>query len=218
MMNRLITVKGIGKVSVKPDLIIITMTVESRQHDYDKTMEQAAAAIETLQQAIHVAGFAKEDLKTTSFNLRTRYQSYRDKNNNYKNRFDGYSCEQGLKLEFDLDKAVLAAALTAIAGAAIDPQLNIQFSVKNKAAVSEELLIDAAENAKRKAEILTNVSGVSLGDLMNIDYNWDELHLYSPTRYNMEESCMRLADSSAPDFEPDDIDVSDTVTFVWEIR
>lgn len=45
-------------------------------------------------------------------------------------------------------------------------------------------------------------------------------HLYSPTRYEMEADCL-MKISAAPtamDIEPDDIDVSDSVTFVWEIR
>lgn len=217
-MNRLITVKGIGKLSVKPDIIIITMNVESHQQDYDKTMEQAAESIKILQQAIQSAGFDKKDLKTTSLNIRTHYQSYHDQNNNYKQRFDGYRCEQGLKLEFDFDTELMSKVLNAIAQARIEPQLDIQFSVKNKSAVSEALLIDAAENARQKAEILTRVSGVELGELINIDYNWGELHLYSPTSYAMENKCLETTGSYAPDIEPDAIDVSDNVTFVWEIK
>lgn len=113
---------------------------------------------------------------------------------------------------------VMSKVLTAIVKDSMDLQFNIKFSVKDKAAVSEELLISATENAKRKAEILTMASGVTLGDLISIDYNWGELHLYSPTRYNMEDSCISMSESYAPDIEPDDIDVSDTVSFVWEIK
>ena len=93
-----------------------------------------------------------------------------------------------------------------------------KFSIKDMAAVSEDLLISTTENAKKKAEILAKASGVILGDLVSIDYNWGELHLYSQTRYAMEDKLMKMSESYAPDIEPNDIDVSDTVTFVWEIR
>jgi hypothetical protein len=33
----------------------------------------------------------------------------------------------------------------------------------------------------------------------------------------MENNCLAFK-TSAPDIEPDDIEVSDTVTFVWEIK
>jgi len=153
-MNRTITIKGTGKVSVKPDLIIITMQLESHDYDYEKTMKLAAESVNILQNAIIKAGFNKEDLKTTDFNIRTHYESYRDKDNNYKSRFDGYVCEQGLKLEFDFNTSVLSNVLTSIGKATVEPNLNIQFSVKDKDAINEELLIRATENARRKAEEL----------------------------------------------------------------
>lgn len=112
----------------------------------------------------------------------------------------------------------MSDVLSAIAKTSVNPKLNIQFSVKDKAAVSEALLIQATENARIKAEILSKASCVDLGKLINIDYNWGELHLYSPTRYDMEDRCMVMESSYAPEIEPDDISVSDTVTFVWEIK
>jgi uncharacterized protein YggE len=216
-MNRTITIKGTGKISVKPDLIIITMRLESHDNNYEKTMKLAAESVNNLQNAIVNAGFNKADLKTTNFNIRTHYESYRDKDNNYKSRFDGYICEQGLKLEFDFNTGILSKVLSAIGKAPVEPNLNIQFSVKDKDAVSEELLVRAAENAKKKAEILTKASNATLGDLISIDYNWGDFYLYSNTNYNVEDKCLAFK-ASAPDIEPDDIDVSDTVTFVWEIK
>lgn len=217
-MNRIITLKGTGNVSVKPDLVIITMDLESHEYDYEETMKHAADSVNILQDAIKTVGFYKKDLKTTNFNIRTHYENYRDKDNNYKNKFDGYICEQGLKLEFDFNTKVMSEVLTAIGKAPIEPNINIQFSVKDKDAVNEELLIRATENAIRKAEILTKASGVTLGELISIDYNWGEVHLYSKTSYMMEDSCMSFKATSAPDIEPDDIDVSDKATFVWEIK
>lgn len=61
---------------------------------------------------------------------------------------------------------------------------------------------------------------MTLGELVSIDYDWGKLHLYPPTRYEMEPGCL-MELSAAPadmDIEPDDIDVSDSVTFVWEIQ
>lgn len=54
-----------------------------------------------------------------------------------------------------------------------------------------------------------------------IDYNWGELNIYADTRYDMAEDCLMEAAPMMPraiDIEPDDIDVRDTATFVWEIE
>jgi uncharacterized protein YggE len=172
-MEHLIRVKGTGNISVKPDLIFITMNLESQHCNYDKTMELAADSVEILQNAIESA---------------------------------------------DFDIEVMSRVFAAIAKTQINPRLDIQFSVKDKSVISEKLLVSAAKNAKYKAEILAKASGVILGDLVSIDYNWSELHLYSQTRYEVEENCMAGQSSYAPDIEPDDIEVSDTVLFAWEIK
>ena len=43
-----ITVKGMGKVSVAPDLIVISMRLETEDKEYEKTMALAAEKIELL--------------------------------------------------------------------------------------------------------------------------------------------------------------------------
>ena len=58
-------------------------------------------------------------------------------------------------------------------------------------------------------------------DRLNIDYNWGELNVYSRTSYEVEDCIqplMAMSKGSAPEIEPDDIDVSDTVAFTWEIQ
>ncbi|MDY3361616.1 MAG: SIMPL domain-containing protein [Clostridium celatum] len=217
-MERLITVKGIGNVNVKPDLIIINMELVSHKYDYEETMKLATDSVSKLEKAIEEAGFNKKELKTTSFNIRTSYKSYYDENKNYKNKFDGYICEQGLKLQFDLDMQVLSKVLTAITKSGVEPRLNIRFSVKDKDKVNEELLINATENARRKAEVLAKASKVNLGKLVTINYNWSEVGIYSKTTYEMENKSLVMEEAYAPNIEPDDIELSDTVTFVWEIK
>lgn len=217
-MERLITVKGVSNISVKPDLIIITMNVVSEKYDYDEAMELATESIESLENAIEKIGLNKKELKTTNFNVTTNYESYYDENNKYKSKFKGYKVEQDLKLELDLDMKLLSTVLTAITKSNVNPRLNIRFSVKDKEAVNEELLIKATENARRKAEILTKASKATLGRLVSINYNWGEISIYSDTSYAMESKSVLMDASYAPNIEPDDIEVSDIVTFVWEIK
>ena len=218
---RTITVKGVGNVSAKPDYITISMTVESVDNNYDKAMDGAARRIESLKAAAVSAGYEKEALKTTSFNVETRYENVKDRQGNYMREFAGYACVYRLKLAFNFDSKQLAKVISAIAGSEANPELSIAFTVKNPAKVSEELLTSAAQNARAKAEILCRASGCEMGQLISIDYNWGELNIVSRTSYEMEDALMPLAAMKkccSPEIEPDDIDVSDTVAFTWEIK
>ena len=217
---RTITVKGTGNVSVRPDYIILSMNIEAKSKTYDLAMSEAAERIEKMQGAAVRVGYRKEDLKTTRFNVQTRYENVKDRQGNYKREFAGYACSYRLKLSFDFDSKQLAKVISAIAECGAQPEISIAFTVKNPERVSEELLISATENAKMKAEILCKASGNTLGQLLNIDYNWGELNVFSRTSYDVEDCVqplMAMSKCAAPEIEPDDIDMSDTVAFTWEI-
>ena len=219
-MPRTITVKGMGRVTTAPDYVVISMSLEAHEKDYEATMELAAKKIEQLNASLEEIGFEKKSVKTTNFNVRTDYEREKDRNGNYKSVFNGYICSHRLKVEFDFDTKRLAQTLYAISRCLAQPELSISFTVKDPSAVNKELLKSATINAKEKAQILCEASGVELGQLLTIDYNWGELNIVSHTDYMLEEKCMAMPVGGLADMdiEPDDIDVSDTATFVWEIK
>ncbi len=218
-MPRTITVKGIGKASAKPDYVVLSMHLESQNMEYEETMHSASLRIQHLTETLVSLGFDKADLKTTNFNIETDYNSEKDRNGNYHRVFNGYKVIQDLKLAFDFDTSHLATALSAISGCISNPELFIRFTVKDATAINEEMLRSATVNAKRKAEILCEASGVELGQLVAIDYNWGELDIYSHTQYEMADECMAAPMMARSiEIEPDDIETNDTATFVWEIK
>lgn len=188
-----ITVKGMGRVSVKPDLIVLSMRLETEDKEYDKTMQLADERIEQLNKSLEAVGFEKQAVKTTNFYVRTDYESIRDKNGSYKSVFKGYVCSHNLKVEFDFDTDRLAKALSAISACVAKPEFSISFMVKDPANISAELI--------------------------SIDYNWGEINVNSDTEYKIESRCMMKAEAclSDIDIQPDDVNVNDTATFVWEL-
>ena len=218
-MPKTITVKGTGKVSAKPDYVVISMSLSSQDMEYDKAMELAADELEQLKNALCGAGFDEKALKTSNFNVRTDYINLKDADGNYRNEFNGYVVLHAIKLGFDFDTTRLSKVLSAVSGCLSNPELSIKFTVKDASAVNEEMLRLASRNAKHKAEILCDASGVELGALLSVDYSWGELDLVSATNYRMAGECMRMSElSRGVDIEPDDIEISDTATFVWEIK
>ena len=83
-----------------------------------------------------------------------------------------------------------------------------------------QLLAKAVDDSKAKAEILTSAAGVKLGKVVNINYSWGEINIYSePVNYDKAILCEESAYNyeSSLDIEPEDLDISDTVTVSWEI-
>lgn len=214
---RTITVKGIGAVSVKPDLIVLRLSMVTSEYEYDAAMKAAAEKIDFLNKALEAAGFEKKSAKTADFRVRADYDSLNDGKGNYTSVFMGYKCRHELKIEFDFDTKRLAKALSEISKCIAKPEISIDFTVKDSSAVSGELLKAAVKNAREKAEILCAASGAKLGGLLSIDYNWGELHLYSETDYDVEGKCLMMGAADDMDIEPEEINARDTATFEWEI-
>ena len=94
---RTITVKGTGNVSARPDYIILSLNIETLSKTYDRAMSEAAERIERLQGAAVCVGYRKEDLKTTSFDIR-RHLSWKRSNISYRRFYRGrYPSEQGFQ-------------------------------------------------------------------------------------------------------------------------
>jgi uncharacterized protein YggE len=213
--DRYITVRGSGHVSAKPDLTIINITLVKQMSEYEQTMEQAVNEIELLRKALISIGYERQALKTTDFKISTAYESRKEADGTSRQYFIGYRCTHSLRLEFDFNMKRLGETLKAISTSKASPVFEIAFSVKDKAAVSAELLVCAINNAKEKAGILAEAADIRLGSIQRIDYSWGELRVMSRTRY---DTLLSLNACSSMEIEPEDIDVSDSVTVVWNIE
>jgi len=219
--ERMIKVTGKGNLKIRPDMTRITITLEGKNKEYDKTLEKSSNDTEALKDILEKQGFDRTDVKTVLFNVDTRYESYQTQDKSWRERFVGYEFKHVVKVEFDSDNTRLGKILYALANAKeIHPDFRLSYTVKDPEASKNELLGKAVADAKAKAEVLTVAAGVSLKDIKNIDYSWGEIQFeYAPMRGDMCCEKIMLADTGSfdMDIEPDDIEVADTVTVVWEI-
>ncbi len=220
-MARTITIKGIGKVSVKPDYVILSMSLESRDLNYNKAMNLASQNSYQLKETIAAIGLDKNDVKTTGFDIGTDYNNVDNGAGSSYREFKGYVIRHSLRLEFDYDMEVLSRALFAIAGCLSHPELSITFTMKDPASVHEEVLRAATANARCKAQILCEASGTELGMLQTIDYDLGGEDILSRTKFSVENDFQHkeaAVEGRMINIEPDNIEISDTVTFIWQIR
>ena len=103
-----------------------------------------------------------------------------------------------------------------VSGCTAEPELNIRFTVADPAALSDELLRSAAVGARQKAEVLAAASGAHLGELVRVYYTWEDRDFAAPTVMTAAGVRPR-AKAAVMDFTPEDIDLTDQVTFTWEL-
>ena len=218
-MDRILTVTGLAKLSVAPDTIVLWMNTQYKNEDYDEAMRLSAEGTETLRAALEVAGFDGAELKTADFNINPEYEGRQDTMTGaYSRRFIGYCACHRMKIAFPAENALLGKALAAVMSSGAAPEFGINYTVKDTESVKNELIKKAVADSRKKAEILAEAAGVRLGPIASINYSWSSLELVS-NRMSMDAVPLMAAKTAAPamNIEPEDIDVSDTVTVIWSI-
>lgn len=214
---RTVSVQATGVANAKADRIQVFIYNNSRHENYETAMQIAEQNISSLQNSMLAIGFAKEDLKTTSFHVNTEYEDIQDERNQYRRVFKGYIVNHHLEISFDFNMELLGNLLEAILNSQVKPELNIQFSVHDKQALRAEALKNASAKARVEAQVLCEASGVQLGDLQNMQYAQASIGAISRTQFSVPEE-MAFKRAAMVDITPQDVELSEDIIFVWEIR
>lgn len=220
---RTIRVTGKGQIKLKPDMTRISITLEGTYPEYSETLRHSSEDAEAIKDLLTEYGFERSDLKTLDFSVDTEYESYKE-HGAYKQRFVGYKYHHLMKVEFDSDNERLGRVLYALANSQLRPEFRISYTIKDPEAAKNQLLGKAVSDAMEKADALARAARVVLKDIQSIDYSWGhisfEVHPMKRMLVAEEGLALPMATSGTydMDIEPDDIEVSDTVTLLWEIE
>jgi len=158
---RTITIGGQGKVTVIPDVAVVTMgysvekkTVAEAQKDNTGKMNALIAKVKEL-------GIEAKDIKTTSYNVYPQY-NYDDG----KQTLRGYQVDQYVEVKIrNNDK--ISQILDLVGTLGLNQVGNLNFQVDDPEQYQQEARIEALKNAKLKAKDLADIMGVSLGKIIS---------------------------------------------------
>ncbi len=220
-MNRTIKVTGKSNIKVSPDYTRISLEMTDVLSEYDMCLAKSVEDMNVIVECIKKFGFDRKELKTLGFEIIRKTEGYRDKNNDYKYRFVGYQYSQNLNFSFKNDNERLGKILYALAHLEVVPEINISYFCSDVESIKNKLLSLAIIDAKQKASLLTNEAGVKLCEILDIDYSWinvsfetSDMKFCKPVM--LEDCCM--SSSYDVDFEPDDVETSDSVRITFKIE
>lgn len=160
-----ISVTGNGVAYGEPDMATVELGVQITHEDLAAANEEAAQTATQLFAAMAELGIAEEDVRTAYFNvwLETNYESRLEAGPSTPQ----YRVSNVLSVTVrDIDQvgAVLSRGLEAGANTVN----SVNYSISNSDALADEARELAVADARRKAEQLASLSGVSLGEVVMI--------------------------------------------------
>ncbi|MBQ4505746.1 MAG: SIMPL domain-containing protein [Firmicutes bacterium] len=223
-MDRTIRVRGRARTSLVPDTTVLNIGLSGGSRDYGETVKQSSEKTAVIKSIFEKLGFSAENIRTASFNIYDEYESYRDENGEYKNRFKGYRFDHRMVIRFASDQELLGRCLYAMAHCDADPEFHIEYTVKDSEGARSELIGEAVRDAARKAALIASAAGVELGDLICVDHDAGGADLYVRPVGRLMNAKMSMAMEEAADaaygmdVTPENIQIEDSVTAVWEIK
>lgn len=221
---RELKVTGKGKVVATPDRTVLNIELKGTEKEYKKAYQKMEHSTKEVKELFQKLSFESTDLKTKKCEIEARnHREYNEKRNAWETVFKGYEFVHKMTVSFDKDNLRLGKILKSLSKCESKPEVDVSYTIKDVEGMKNNLLKKAIADSKNKATILAEAAGVTLGKIVKIDYSWGEINLNSHTMDSFLD-VMRLSDDEdyedealEVNIEPEDINLSDTVTVIWEI-
>lgn len=166
--SRHVTVTGEGEASARPDLAIVTIGVTTRAPSAGEALSQNNEAMSEVIAELRALGLGDRDLQTAGFSLSPQYEANRTRSDEPP-RIVAYVASNSVLAHFrgaHLDS--LGAALDKAVKAGSNTLGSIRFAVEDERALGDEARAAAVADAKRKATLLAEAAGATLGPVVSI--------------------------------------------------
>ena len=209
--RRSITTTGNGVVITQNNRAVMYLAVETMSPDAKQAAQDNAHIMTKVKHAVIGAGAAPDKIETDNY---TMYPVYEYDKGKVKSR--KYEVNNRMKVVVeDLTKAgtVMDAAISAGANR-IE---NIMFTVRNPGKYKDDALREAAQDARRKADIIAASLGKTVTNIISVTDNSVRV---SPRNYMMNARMAGgndMAESATTPMEGGDAKVESSVTVVFEI-
>jgi len=203
-----ISVTGEGKVSGKPDIGKVNLSVVSDAKTVAIAQKDNTDKMNKIIQSMKDLGVKEEDLKTTNYSVSPNYQYFEGKS-----EIIGYQISQTLEVRIrDLEK--VGDILTQAATAGANQVGSLYFTFDDSEKLNTEARRKAIANAKVKAQTLAGALGVSLGEVVSFSENSSD---QPEPMYYASDSLGKGGGASSPEVQTGQNEINISVDLSYEI-
>jgi uncharacterized protein YggE len=160
--TRTVTVSGVGRVSLTPDIVTVQLGVDVRDADLGVAQRQAAERMNQVIAALRASGIAERDIQTSGYNLGVDYDY-----NKPDRPLLGYYVNQSVSVTVrDVNRAGATIETAVEAGATTVH--GVSFGLSDSSAAVREAREQAVVDARARAEELARLTNATLGPVQTV--------------------------------------------------
>jgi uncharacterized protein YggE len=210
---RTIAVTGEGKVSVTPDLAVVSFGVDTTAPTAGAAVADNAKKSTALVDAIKQKIGATDKVATTQYSLSPVYEQ-RDRVSQAPPKITGYVASNMVRVELHDVKGV-GALIDAATSAGANRANDLQFTLEERATAQSQAMARAGADAKRQADAAAAALGVELGRVLSATTSGGPV-VYPKTF--ARAGMVAMAEAAPPPVEAGDVDVTVTLQVTYEIK
>lgn len=225
-----IIVEGIGKKFYTPDEVEINLDFYTRADSYEGALEKGTKNVELfINDILEKMNFNKEIMKTRSFRV------YEEKQYDYDKKIYiklGYAYTQQANIKFDYSMNTIAEFMDRVSKLENPPKYHLAFNVKDIKKCKDEVLSEAYNKAKDKAETIAKAAGKELKECVKTDFRPFEERVISRSSLNSQDMYMEkemsidgakfgmakrtgVQETIQTIFTPEDVEIIETLYCLW---
>lgn len=225
-----IIVEGVGKKFYIPDEVEINLDFYTRADSYEGALENGTKNVEIfITDVLEKMNFNKEIMKTRSFRV------YEEKQYDYDKKIYiklGYAYTQQANIKFDYSMNTIAEFMDMVSKLENPPKYHLVFNVKDIKKCKDEVLAEAYNKAKDKAETIAKAAGKELKECVKTDFRPFEERVISRSSLNSQDMYMEkemsidgakfgmakrtgVQETIQTIFTPEDVEITETLYCLW---
>lgn len=218
--SRTITVEGDGKVTVKPDVAMVSLSVASVGKTVKEVTEDNNKKMNAIINEVKSLGVKAEDIKTTGYDLYPQYDYYTPIDNKVQPQAPkilGYNLNQSITVKIrDLSKSDEVLQKGVDAGA--NQIGSLVFDLDDSSGVKREARKMAFDKAKDKAEQMANAAGVKIGKVVTFSEGFGGGYMPQYANYAMKTMDMSEGAVAGASVEAGSKEYTVNVSVTYEIE
>lgn len=203
---RTITVSSTATVRTQPDEAVVDLGVRSESADSATTFAQNAKDMQAVLDALRAAGIAEKDVQTTNVSLQ---QQVEDRGKPTERHV--FVASNSVQVTIH-DLSSVGSVIDAAVNAGADSVNDIRFQLSNPNTIRTDALSQAVAGARTKADALARAAGAEVVRVVTIDEQ-----NYQPPVYRQALAALPAPGAVTPVVPPSSLEVSETISVVWEI-
>jgi len=210
--KNMIQVTGTGELSIKPDIVYLTIGVDTSAATAQAAQQANAAKMQKVMTVLKDKWkIADKDIQTVQFTVQPNY-TYNDKEGRQVN---GYNATHTLKVTYrDLEK--VGGLLDDAAAAGANNIGNASFSVENPSAFEAQVLEKAMADAGVKASAIAKAAKRNLGQVTTvIQQDTGSRPIFNSVTSKAD---MSAADAAGTTVQAGEVEVTAQVTVTYEMN